>query len=89
MTWYYELDGGNDRIRLRYEDDGGTVHGPRDVSWPDAPGLSVAVDGWVVSPDLKEEAGVALTDAWTGGDQLVALQMLRDLAAGEVVEGAP
>lgn len=89
MSWHYELDAANDRIRLRYVDDSGGVHGPRDVAWPESPTRQTAADGWVVDPGLKETAGVALTDMWTAGNQLIALQMLRDLAAGEVEQGTP
>lgn len=89
MTWHYELDDTNDRIRLRFEDDGGTVHGPYDLAWPGAPTHSIAPGGWIVDPDTKEFVGEVLTDEWLAGNQLLALQMLRDLAAGEVVEGSP
>lgn len=89
MTWFYELDEPNNRIRLRFEDDSGTVHGPRDVAWPDAPGLTTAPDGWIVEPTVKEEAGEATTDLYVNVSNLVGLQALRDLAAGQVEQGTP
>jgi len=89
MTWYYERDVANNRIRLRYVDDGGTIHGPRDVDWPDAPRLETRVDGWVVNPTIQEEAGNAVTDLYTSAGVETALMALRDLAAGAVEMGTP
>jgi len=89
MTWYYELDAPNDRIRLRFEDDSGTVHGPRDVSWTTHPSTTKAPDGWVVEPDLKEVAGKAATDLYTDVNAETALMALRALAAGQVYQGTP
>lgn len=89
MTWYYELDEANNRIRLRFEDDSGTVHGPRDVSWPDVPELTIAPDEWPVEPNVKEEAGQANRDLYTNVAPEVGLQGLNDLAAGIVEEGVP
>jgi hypothetical protein len=87
MTWYYERDAANDRIRLRYEDDSGTIHGPRDVPWPDAPSIRRTSDGWPIAPDCKGAAGRATTDLYADVQPLVGLQALRDLAAGAVEEG--
>ncbi len=89
MTWYYERDEANDRIRLRFEDDSGTVHGPRDVTWLNAPALTTAPDGWPVNPDVQGEAGVAATDLYTDVNTETALMALRDLGAGKVEEGVP
>jgi len=87
MTWYQERDPTNDRIRLRFVDDTGTTHGPRDVPWPDAPSLTTTPDGWVTDPDCKGAAGRATTDLYVDVSPIVGLQALRDLAAGIVVEG--
>lgn len=89
MTWYYERDAANNRIRLRFEADGGTVHGPRDVPWTNAPALTTAPDGWVVEPDVQEAAGNAATQLYTDVGVETALMALRDLAAGKVEEGVP
>jgi len=87
--WYYELDKANDRIRLRFEADDGTVYGPQDLAWPDAPALSVAPDGWPTTPDVQAKAGRAATDLYVDVNPQVALMGLRDLAAGIVKEGNP
>lgn len=89
MTWYYELDETNNRIRLYFKTDDGTIHGPRDVDWPDTPTLTTAADGWVVQPDVKAEAGRATTDFYTDANTLTALMALRDFASGDVKEGTP
>jgi hypothetical protein len=89
MTWYYERDEANNRIRLRFEADDGSVYGPRDVSWPNAPGYDISPDGWVTEPDVKAEAGRASTDFYVDVDPATALMGLRDLAAGIVEEGNP
>jgi hypothetical protein len=87
MTWYYERDRNNDRLRLRFVDDSGTTHGPRDVPWGDR--LTVAADGWPVEPNLKEAAGEVTTDLATSVNITTGLMALRDLAAGKVEEGTP
>lgn len=89
MTWFVERDAPNTRIRLRFEDDSGTVHGPRDVDWPNAPTETIALDGWIIDPDAKAEAGRACTDLYVDVSPVVGLQALRDLAAGIVEEGTP
>lgn len=89
MTWYYDRDPENNRIRIRFEDDSGTVHGPQDIDWPNAPALRFASDGWVVTPNVKEGAGQACTDLYVDVSPEVGLQALRDLAAGQVEAGVP
>jgi len=89
MTWHYERDADNDRIRLRYEADDGTVFGPWNVEWPNAPAFTTAPDGWVTEPNVKAEAGRAATDLYTDVEPVTALMGLRDLAAGVVEEGNP
>jgi hypothetical protein len=89
MTWYYERDEANNRIRLRFEDDAGTVHGPLDVEWPDAPAMTIAADGWPTDPDVQERAGDGVTQLYTDVGVETALMALRDLAAGKVEEGNP
>lgn len=89
MTWHYQPDEANDRIRLRFVDDSGTIHGPMDVPWPDAPTLTTALDDWIIDPNVKEAAGEGCTDLYTSVGAGVALMALRDLAAGNVEEGNP
>lgn len=89
MTWYYERDEANGQINLQFEADDGSVYGPKTVSWPDAPKITVAADGWPVDPDVQEAAGAAVTDLYTDVNTITALMALRDLSAGKVVEGTP
>lgn len=89
MTWFYERDAANGEILLRFEDDGGTVHGPMSVAWPNAPGITTASDGWPTEPDVQEAAGDAATQLYTDVGVETALMALRDLAAGNVEEGLP
>lgn len=89
MTWFYDRDETNNQVLLRFVDDDGTVHGPMTVPWTNAPGWSVAPDGWPVEPDVQEAAGNATTQLYTNVGIEVALMSLRDLAAGNVEEGVP
>lgn len=89
MTWYYELDASNAQVKLRYVDDSDTIHGPFNLSWPDAPARTTTPDGWLIDPQLKEFSGDVMSDEWATGNQLLAIQMLRDTATGDVQEGTP
>lgn len=89
MTWYVEFNESNQNVQLRFVDDSGAVHGPRNVDWPDAPAIDRATDGWPTDPNVKQAVGEFCTDLHTDVSPTVGFSALCDLAAGEFKRGKP
>ena len=89
MTWYYERDGANNRIQLRFEDTQGQTLGPFNVSWPDAPRLTRRGDGFPVNPPCHIGAVKEAKTEAANGNSGRAIEMLADITAGDIRKGAP
>lgn len=88
--WYQELDGANDRIRLRFTDGNGNTYGPYDVPYTsDGPRRGAESTTWIIEPDCRGRAADEAAAAAASGNTQVALTMLADIVADNVQDGQP